>query len=148
MEGDIARLVERADESACCETRLRHCGRAAGIRTQIAVTKIARREKCSTAGQIKNNIAVRARIVTGRPELQGAARGRHRLSKIIDCDFERAEMTFCSPDPALRLRKIVDARRYDGCGRFDQDCDVEMILEQFAGLESRLVAAADQDNAA
>src|SRR5258708_12894496 len=97
---------------------------------------------------MKKNIAVGARILTGRPELQGGARGRHRLSKIIDCDFERAEMTFCRPDLALRHRKIVDARGHDGCGRFDQNRDVEMILEQFAGVDSGLAAGADQEAAA
>ncbi len=51
-------------------------------------------------------------------------------------------------DLAFHDRKLGDTRRRDGRRRLDHHSDVEMLLEQSAGLNGFLAAAVDQDNAA
>src|ERR1700730_8579588 len=125
LEGNIARLLERADEVARPETRPQHrCG-IAGIGAQIAIAQIGRREKRSAASQIQNDIAVRTGLVARRPKYQLAPRGWRGVGEIVDHELECAEMTPGISDPAFRYRKIVDTWRLDGCRRFDPDGDVE-----------------------
>jgi hypothetical protein len=147
VEGDIARLLESADEVACFENRPQHRGGIAGIGAQITVTQIGRQEKRWAAGQIKNDIAIRLGIVARRPEHQRAARGRRGLREIVDHKLERAEMTSDISDLAFRHRKIVNARRQDARGRFDQHGDVKTVFEQVTGFDGSFVTAADQDDA-
>ncbi len=73
-EGDIARLVERADEVARREHRLEHGGAVAGVGAQIAVAQIGRGEQRRSAGEIEQQVAVRDRAVAGRGEAERAAR--------------------------------------------------------------------------
>ena len=56
-EGDVARLVEGADEVARLEHRLEHGGAVAGIGAQIAVAQIGRGEQRRAAGQVEHDVA-------------------------------------------------------------------------------------------
>ncbi len=67
------------------------------------------------------------------------------LREIVDGDLERAEMAAGVSDLSFRHRKIGRSRRRDGRRRFDQHGDVEMVLEQVAGFDGNLVAAADRE---
>ena len=53
-----------------------------------------------------------------------------------------------SSDLSLCHRKIGCSRRRDGRRRFDQHGDVKVVLEQIAGFDGDLAAAADQNDAA
>ena len=69
-EGDIARLVETADEVARLEHRLEHGGGIAGIGAQIAVAQIGGGEQRRAAGDVEHEVAARHRAVAGRGEAQ------------------------------------------------------------------------------
>jgi hypothetical protein len=145
---DVTRLLEGAGKVARFQHRPQHRGGVAGIGTQIAVAQIGCGEERHPAGQIKNDIAARSRIVARWPERQYAARGRRGSREIVDHQLERAEMAFGVSDLSLRHRKIGYSRRHDRGGRFNQDRDVEMIPEQVAGFDSGFIATTDQNDAA
>jgi len=73
-EGDVARLVEAANEISCLEHRFEHGRRIAGIGAQIAVAQIGCGEKRRATGDVEHEIAARHRAVAGRSETQRAAR--------------------------------------------------------------------------
>ena len=56
-EGDVARLVESADEIARLEHRSEHGRAVAGIGAQVAVAQIGCREQSGGAGNIEHEIA-------------------------------------------------------------------------------------------
>ena len=62
-EGDVARLVEGADEIARLQHGAQHRGRIARIGAQIAVAQIGRGEQRRAAGEIEHQIAARHRAV-------------------------------------------------------------------------------------
>ena len=68
-EGDVARLVEAADEVARLEHRREHGGRIAGIGAQIAVAQIGRGEQRRLAREVEHDVAARHRAVPGRAEV-------------------------------------------------------------------------------
>src|ERR1700730_3911195 len=147
IEGDVARFLESADKVTRFENGLWHCGGGDRIGAEIAVAQIGSGEECCPARQIENDIADRACIIALWPERQYAARGRRSLREIVDCDLERAEMAFGVSDFSPRYRKLGYSRRYDRGGRFNQNGDVEMILEQVCGLGRPLLAAENQNDA-
>jgi hypothetical protein len=70
------------------------------------------------------------------------------LREIVDGDLECAEMAAGLSDFSLRYREIRPSRRHDRRRRFNQHGDVQMILEQVAGLDGHFVAPADENNTA
>src|SRR5229473_7130097 len=145
--GYVTWFLERAAEIACAENCPQHGGGIAGIGTQIAVAQIGRGEKRRASRQVKNDITARPCIVARWLEQQCASRGGRGLREIIDRDLECAEMTAGVSDLSFRYRKIGVSRRRDRRRRFNQDGDIEMVLEQVASFDSRLIAAADEDDA-
>ena len=91
-EGDVARLVEAADEISCLEHRLDHGRRIAGIGAQVAIAQIGCGEKRRATGDVEHKIAARHCAVAGRSEIQRAARRRRWLGVAIDGELERAEI--------------------------------------------------------
>ncbi len=73
-EGDVARLVESADEIARLEHRREHGGRIAGIGAQIAVAQIGCGEQRRAAGKVEHDVAARHRAVAWRPRSSSAPR--------------------------------------------------------------------------
>ncbi len=146
-EGDVARLIETADEVARLEHRLEHGRWIAGVGAQIAVAQVGCGEKRRLAGQVEHEIAARHRAVAGRGEVQRPARGRRRLGVAVDGELERAEIALGRADRALHHREIGHPRWRHLGRRLDQHRDVEVILEQVAGLDRPFVAAVDQDHA-
>src|SRR6202162_4836050 len=145
--GDVTRLREPADEVASSQNRPQHGGGIVGISAQIAVAQVGCGEKCRSAGQIKNDIAVRFCVAARWPERQYAARGRHWLRKIVDRDLERAEMALGISHPSFCYRKNARSRRCDGRRWLNQHGDVEMVLEQIARFNGGLVAPTDENDA-
>ena len=146
-EGDVARLVEGADQVAGLEHRAQHRGGIGGIGAQIAVAQIVRREQRHAARQIQNDVARRHGAVARRSEGEGTSRRRRRRGVVVDHHLERAEMALGRPDRALDHRKLGDARRRDAVRVGDQHRDVEMLLEQVCGFDRFFVAAVDQRDA-
>ena len=146
--GDVARLLESADEIARPENGLQHRRGIAGIGAQIAVAQIGGGEECRAAGQVKDDVAARPRVIARWPEYQRAAGRGGRLREIVDRHLERADVTAGVPDLSLRHRKVGPSRWSDRRRGLDQYRDVQMVLEQLACLDRGLVAAADEDDAA
>ena len=142
---DVARLLEGADEIARLENSLQHRRWIAGIRAQIAVAQIGSGKQRGATGQIKDDVAGRAGVVARGPEGQYAARGRRGLGEIVDHDLKCAKMPFGAGHLAFRHRKYGAAWRRNGSRRLDQYGNVEMILEQVAGLDRGLVSTADRE---
>src|SRR5262249_48347499 len=97
-KGDVARLIEAADEVARLEHRLEHGRRIAGIGAQIAVTQIGCGEKRRATGDVEHEVAARHGAVARRSETQYAARRRGWLGVAIDGELERAEITLGRAD--------------------------------------------------
>ena len=110
-EGDVARLVEAADEVARLEHGAQHRGRIVRVGAQIAVAQIVRGKQRRAAGEIDHEVAARHRAVARRPERQRAARGRRGRRVVVDRQLERAEMSLGGADRALDDRKLGHARR-------------------------------------
>ncbi len=115
-EGDVARLVEGADEVARLEHRLEHRGRVAGIGAQIAVAQIGGGEQRRAAREVEHEVAVRHRAVLGGAEGERAARRRRRLRVVVDRELEGAEMALggadaCPAPPETRSRAAASRRR-------------------------------------
>ena len=146
-EGDVARLVEGADEVARLEHRLEHGGRIAGVGAQVAVAQIGRGEQRRAAGDVEHEIALRHRAVAAGAEAQRAARRRRRLRIVVDRELEGAEMALGGADRAPHHGKIGDPRRRHVGGRLDQHRHVEVVLEQVGRLDCLLVAAVNEDHA-
>ena len=145
LEIDVARLFEGPDEVARLENHLQHCCAIAGIGAQITVAQIGGSKQWGTTGQIKNDVARRAGVVARGPEGQCAARGRRGLCEIVDHDFKCAEMPLGAGHLAFRHRKNGAACRSKGSRWLDQYGDVEMILQQVAGLDRGRVATVDRE---
>ena len=146
LEVDVARFLEGADEISRLEDSLKHRSRTAGIGTQITFAQIGSCKQRGATREIEDDVAARAGSTARGSEGQCPARGWQGLRKVIDLDLKRAEMPLGSCNLALRYRKDGGAWRCDGCRRLDQDGDVEMVLEQVAGLDRRLVATADEND--
>src|SRR5439155_5887580 len=71
-EGDIAGLVETAEEVARLEHRLEHGRRIFRIGPQVAVAQIGRAEKRRLTGNIEHEVAARDGAVAARSEAQRA----------------------------------------------------------------------------
>src|SRR5215813_15011266 len=106
-----------------------------------------RREQRPAARHVENNVAMRHRTVARRSEHERTARGGGWGGKVVDDDFESAEMAFGGANPALHHVKSVDAQGCDVNGPSDHDRDVEMLLEEIGGLDCLHVAAIDHDGA-
>src|SRR5437588_11677821 len=91
-EGDIARLVESADEIARFENRLEHAGGIAGIGAQIALAQICRGEERRAAGKVEHDVAMGHRAVAPGAEGKRAARGWRGMGVVIDRELEGAEI--------------------------------------------------------
>ena len=90
---------------------------------------------------------MRLRAVARWPERECAAGGGRGLGKVVDRELECAEMALGRADVPLHNRKLRAARRGDSRRRLEQHGDVEVILEQIAGLDRALVAAVDENDA-
>jgi len=73
IEGDVARLVEAADEVACAQHGSEHGAGIPRIGAQIAVPQISGGEKRRAAREVEHNITARCCIVTRRSEKQRVA---------------------------------------------------------------------------
>ncbi len=146
-EGDVARLVETADEIARLQHRAQHGLRVVGIGLQVAVAQVRGREQRRAAGQIEHDVAARDGAVARRPEHQRPARGRRRRGIVVDHELERAEMSLRCADGSLHDGKRGDARRHELLRPRNQHGDVEMILQQLRRLDGALVRAVDEGHA-
>ena len=143
----VSGLIETSDEIA----RLQHCAQHGcgipRIGAQVAVAQIVRRKQRGTAGKIKHEIAARSRAIAGRLKNEGVTRGGAGCRVIVDDEFEGAEIAPGAADGSLDDREGRGGGRHDLLRSRDHDRDVEMIGQQFAGLDRALVPAIDQDHA-
>ena len=73
VEGDIARLLEGADEIARLQYGLQHRGWIAGIGAQIAVAQVGCGKQRRSTGKIENDIAARPCAIARRSKRQHVA---------------------------------------------------------------------------
>ena len=130
-EGDVARLVEGADEIARFQHRAHDRRRVARIGSHIAVAQVGGRKQRRGARKVENDVATGGRAVAPRPEHELAARGRHRFRVVVDDDVKGAEMTLGRADLARDQRKggdagrdhvAIDAYICAGCGQCAAAC--------------------------
>src|SRR5260370_21230389 len=137
-KGNVARLVESADEMACLEHWPKHAGGIAGIGAQITVAQVRRREQRYAARKVKHDVAARHRPVASGAKAERAARPWKRLRIVVDGQFECAEVALGRTYPALHHWERGDPGRDDVGRRRDQHRHVEIVLEQVPGLDRLL----------
>ena len=146
-EGDVARLVEAADEIARLKHDAQHrCG-VFRVRTQITIAQLMCGKQRRTSGKIDNEIAARDRAVAWGAEGHCAARRGRGRRIIIDGEFERAEMALRGTDRAFHNGEIGDAQRRQIFRTCDQHRHIQMLGEQFCGFDRAFVAPINQRHA-
>jgi len=147
-KGNVAWLVESADQIACLEHCPKHARGIAGVSAQITVAQVRRREQRYAARKIKDDIAARHRPVPGGSKVKCAARRWRRLRIVVDGQFECAEVALGRTYPALHHRERRDPGRNDAGRRRDQHRHVEMVLEQVRSLNRLLVTSINEHDPA
>src|SRR3954452_3629638 len=105
IKGDVTWLLESPDEIACFQYGLENSCGMTGISTQITVAQVGRDQR-RPAGQVEDDVAGRSSVVARWAKRQGATRGRRRFGKLVDHQFERAQMSFDTRYPTFGDRKV------------------------------------------
>ena len=147
IEGDVARLLELADQTGGVEQGALDRHRVRGLGAQIAVAAAVRGEQRLATAQVENQIGLELPTLLPAAHAQPVARGYGHRLQALHLDRERAQMAAGRQHGPRQNRELVTARRQEPAQVGQQQGNAQTVGELPGGAHRQL-AVAEHDAAA